>query len=125
MGKKILTFEEVIAGKWSSSGNFLGESKYGKIVHIYKKQMENFGYQGIITDAEKFTDIVKLPLIVLAYDKQFINRNDEQVIRFTAASIFKSYKDLIQALLSDNNLEAELEKKLNEINEKYSRMFES
>jgi hypothetical protein len=124
MGKRILAFKEVINGKWSSAGNFLGECKDGDVVHIYKKQMENFGFQRTISDAEKFTDNVKLPLFVLTYNKQFINRNNEHVVRLTAASIWRTYKDLIDALLSDNNLEAEieleLEMRLNEIKGKDS-----
>lgn len=119
MEKRIFAFKEVIDGRWSSAGNFLGDCKDGDVVHIYKKQMEFLGYQRTITDAERFTDNVKLPLFVLAYNKQFINRKNEKVARLTAASIFKSYQDLINALLSSKNLDAEIEleieRRLNEI----------
>jgi hypothetical protein len=125
MLKRILLFKEVVGGKWSSAGNFLGECKDGVIIHIYKKQMENLGYQRIISDADKFTDNVKLPLYTLAYNKQFINGNNEHVVRLTAASIWSSYKDLIDALLCQDNIEAEitieLEKRIDEIEGKYKK----
>lgn len=119
MKRKILLFKEVISGKWSAAGNFSGKCLEGDVIHIYKKQMENLGYQSEISDTNKFTDKVKLPLYVLAYNKEFINRNDENVVRLTALSIWTSYKDLIEALLSDDNLDAEIEndieKRINEI----------
>lgn len=122
MENQILEFKEVMNGEWSSAGNFLGKCLDGDTVHIYEKQMEHLGYQRTITDPAKFTDKVKPPLFVLTYRKQFLNRNNEQVIRLTAASVWKSYKDLIDALLCDHNLEAaaeiEFARRLNEINEK-------
>ncbi|KUO63225.1 hypothetical protein APF79_00715 [bacterium BRH_c32] len=108
MSKRILEFNEVIGGKWSSAGNFLGECKNGNIIHIYKKQMENFGYQYAISDSEKFTNNVKLPLFVLAYNKQFINSSGQNVTRLTAASIYSSYKKLIDTLLDVINLDNEI-----------------
>jgi hypothetical protein len=100
MKNRVLQFHEVINGKWSSAGNFLGESKNGVIVHIYKKQMENLGY--------KFdnTDTVILPIFILSYFKQFPNSSGQNVTRLTAASIFNSYSKLIEALLEDYNIDS-------------------
>lgn len=120
MEKKIIVFKEITEGRWSSEGNFLGKSSDGDIVHIYKKQLENMGFRNTISDNEKFTNRVELPLYILAYNKEFINRNNQNVVRLTAASVWKSYKELIEALLNENTLDAEIEneieKRINEIN---------
>lgn len=99
MENKVLLFHEVVNGKWSSKGNFLGKCKNGDIVHIYKKQMENIGYK--IGNA----DSVEFPIFILSYFKQFINSNGQNTNRLTAAAIFISYSKLIEALLEDYNID--------------------
>ncbi len=95
MENKVFQFHEIVKGKWSLNGNFLGECKDGTIVHIYKKQMENIGY----------TNTVEFPIFVLSYFKQFVNSYGQNAKRLTAASIFISYTKLIEALLEDYNID--------------------
>lgn len=102
MEKRQLEFLEVLNGKWSSNGNFLGECEDGTVIHIYLKQMQNLGYAK--EKNIKLTDEVKLPLFVLAYNKQFINSSGENVIRLTAASVWQSYKELINGLVTEINI---------------------
>jgi hypothetical protein len=96
--KKTLQFNEIVNGKWSSTGNFLGECKSGIIVFIYKKQMENVGY-------EIGNNNIEFLIFVLSYFKQFVNSNGQNSNRLTAASIFNSYSKLIEALLEDYNID--------------------
>lgn len=116
MEYRILNFKEVIKGKWSVSGNFLGECENGDIIHIYKKQMEYLGFQHIVSDNNKFTNNVLFPMFVLSYNKEFINSNGINTTRLTAASIFSSYKDLIDSLVDDINLETENNRITNSVN---------
>jgi hypothetical protein len=105
MQNKMLEFNEVSNGSWSLAGNVLGKCENGNIIHIYKRQMEYLGYQHIITDSERFTNNVEFPIFILAYNKEFVNANGQNVTRLTAASIFNSYKKLIDALVADINLD--------------------
>jgi hypothetical protein len=102
MEKRNLTFYEVIDGHWSSAGNFLGVTADDEVIHIYGKQMEIFNYLPLnhsSNDSSLHQVDIKFPLYVLAYEKKFINANDENANRLTAASIWDSYKTLIDTLL--------------------------
>ena len=102
MEKRNLTFYEVIDGHWSSAGNFLGETADDEVIHIYGKQMEIFNYRPknhSSNDSLPRQVDIKFPLYVLAYQKKFINANGENANRLTAASIWDSYKTLIDELL--------------------------
>ena len=96
MDARNLEFHEIIKGKWSAKGNFVGECNDGTKVHIYEKQMINIGF--------KVKQEVELPLYCLTYYKSFTNLEGANTNRLTATAIFKSYKELINGLLMDINL---------------------
>lgn len=108
MEKRNLGFYEVIDGHWSPAGNFLGVTAEDEVIHIYGKQMEIFNYrsQNHNPNDSLFHQVnIKFPLYVLAYEKKFINAKGENANRLTAASIWDSYKTLIDALLEEIELD--------------------
>ena len=93
----------IVGGKFSDAGNYLGiclEKGFGHApLHIYKAQLENFGWS-------KELDNVELPFFAIGRWQEVANRPGSS--RFTASRIYKKKEDFKKLQKLHSELEEEI-----------------